>query len=96
MRLQSDSNQKCLQNAVKTVIEEEDRAKNVIIFGLAEVENEVLEDKVGAVIEELGEKLKLECSRIGKKKPGNTRPVKVNKSLRVEQQHFRSSGKVPN
>ena len=73
----SPLSQKCLQKAVKTVIEEEDRAKNVICFGLEESEDEALEDKVGAVFQELGEKMKVEGSRIGKKKPGVTRPVKV-------------------
>ena len=69
--------QRTIQKAVKAVIEEEDRAKNLIVFGLEESENEALDETVGAVFEELGEKPMHEDTRIGKKKPGVTRPVKV-------------------
>ncbi len=67
-----------LKQVVKTTVQEEDRCKNVMVFGLAEEENENLADRVGEVFEELGIKPAVELCRvgqIGKKK--STRPVKA-------------------
>ena len=68
-----------LQKVVKTVVQEEDRATNVMIFGLEESESEStdLMEKVHDIFVELGEKPKIDASRIGKVKADSPRPVKV-------------------
>ena len=69
--------QETLKKVVKTVVEEEDRTRSVMLFGLQERENEVLDEEVGAVLQELGEKPKIEACRIGPKKVESTRPRPV-------------------
>ena len=71
--------QESLKKVVKCAIEEDDRSKNLIIFGLAEDDGEQLDNKVHEVFSELAEKPKVASCRIGAKKSGNTtcRPVKV-------------------
>ena len=67
-----------LKTVVKTVVAEEDRSRNALVFGLPEEDGEELETKIGGVFEEIGLKPKLEAQRIGKKKTASsTRPVKV-------------------
>ena len=67
-----------LKTVVKTVVAEEDRSRNVLVFGLPEEDGEELETKISGVFEEIGLKPKLEAQRIGKKKTASsTRPVKV-------------------
>ena len=77
-----------LKTVVKTVVAEEDRSRNVLVFGLPEEDGEELETKISRVFEEIGLKPKLEAQRIGKKKTTSaTRPVKVcvSSSLIVQQ-----------
>ena len=78
-----------LKTVVETVIAEEDRSRNLIVFGLPEGDGEELETKVSEIFEEIGQKPKLEAQRIGKKKTdgATTRPVKVcvSSSLIVQQ-----------
>ena len=57
-----------LQSVVKRVVEEEDRSRNLVIFGLAEADGEKITAKVGEVFEALGEKPSVDAYRIGKKK----------------------------
>ena len=67
--------------AVKSAIREDDRNKNVMIFGLAETENEQISNKVADLFNELGENTRVSASRVGVKKSGSTpghRPVKCN------------------
>ena len=67
-----------LKTVVKTVVAEEDRSRNVLVFGLPEEDGEELETKISGVFEETGLKPKLEAQRIGKKKTASsTRQVKV-------------------
>lgn len=70
-----------IQCAVKEVIEQEDRGKNLIIHGLREEPDEKLADKVLSVFQCLGEKPRIEAHRIGGVKAATgsavTRPVKV-------------------
>ena len=67
-----------LKQAVKSAIAEEDRTKNVMVFGLCEEEKEQLETKVSGLFQELGEKQKLTASRVGRKAGADKcRPVKV-------------------
>ncbi len=73
--------QQSLKSVVKHVVEEEDRNRNLMLFGLCEDkhEGEQLNRKVSAVFEELGEKPKFDAIRLGKKSTGSKtpRPVKV-------------------
>ena len=52
--------QKTLKTVVKDVVAEEDRSRNLMIFGLAEDKEEQLHDKVGNVLLEIGEKPTIE------------------------------------
>ena len=73
--------QNTLKTVVKNVVEEEDRSKNFLIFGLPEDPKEQISSKVNEVLEELGEKPKVEAVRIGlKAKKQTPRPVKVSVS----------------
>ena len=95
-------------NGIVAVISSE-FLKNLMLFGLKEEKGELLCDKIGQVLLELGEKPKIEASRIGLNKPKDKkkvadRPVKVTltSSTIVQQiltiaRHLRSSelfGKV--
>ena len=72
---------KTLKNVVKSVVQEEDRSRNVIIFGLPEEKNENDESRVQEIFEEIGQKPTLEASRVGKSSKDNgKRPVKVSLS----------------
>ena len=64
-----------LKLAVKSAIKEEDRSRNVIVFGLREEASEQVEDRVS----ELGGKPRIQASRIGRNSTDSTsiRPVKV-------------------
>ena len=92
--------QKALTSVVKSVVEEEDRSRNFLVFGLPEEEEEGLETRISEVLEEVGLKPKLEAQRIGKKKSASViRPVKVcvSSSLIVHQilsnaRNLRNSG----
>ena len=54
-----------LKRAVKEDIIEEDRSRNLLVFGLPEEDVECLEEKVSEVLQELGEKPRVEVTRIG-------------------------------
>ena len=67
-----------IKKAVKTVVQEEDRTRNLMIFGLPEQDNEELSTVVSEVFSSIGEKPRIEAGRVGKQKHGNAmRPVKV-------------------
>ena len=67
-----------LKTVVKTVVAEEDRSRNLLVFGLPDDEEEQLEEKISEVLETVGQKPKIEVQRLGKKKTStSTRPVKV-------------------
>ena len=60
-------------------MKDEDRSKNVMVFGLVEEDGEQLNEKVSDVFVEIGEKPPLAAIRIGKRPEAGTscRPVKV-------------------
>ena len=65
---------------MKTVVAEEDRSRNLLVFGLPDDEEEQLEERISEVLETVGQepKLKMEAQRLSKKKTStSTRPVKV-------------------
>ena len=70
-----------IKKVVRTVVEEDDRSRNLIMFGLAEEQGENLESVVGDVMLQLGEKPNIEVVRLGNMvKTGdarNARPVKL-------------------
>ena len=69
-----------IKSVVQTVVEEEDRSRSLIIFGLPEVENEEeepLHDAVVGVFEQLGEKPRLDARRLRTKRDSNNRPRPV-------------------
>ena len=72
-------NSNILKKVMKSVAAEEDRSKNLIVFGLKEEEEEQLPALVTAVLEEIGEKPHFEATRVGWKRPGSAaiRPVKI-------------------
>ena len=67
-----------LKTVVKTVVAEEDRSRNLLVFGLPDDEEEQLEERISEVLETVGQKPKIEVEGLGKKKTStSTRPVKV-------------------
>lgn len=67
-----------VKSLVKTVVEEEDRSRSVMVFGLQDEEAEDLRKKVCDVFMEIGEQPRVEASRLGKlTSGGKARPVKV-------------------
>ena len=68
-----------LKRVVQNVIEVEDRSRNLLVFGLKEQKEEQVAQSVGDVFLQLGEKPRLEASRIGRKvgSSATCRPVKV-------------------
>jgi len=69
---------KILKKVMKSVAAEEDRSKNLIVFGLKEEDEEQLPALVNAVLDEIGEKPHFEATRVGWKKPGTAiLPAKI-------------------
>ena len=62
---------------VKTVINDEDRTKNLMVFGLAEENGEHLDEKISEVFLGIGEKPRVAAVRVGSKTGSGCRPVKV-------------------
>ena len=61
-------NPKKIEIAVRRVAEKEDRSRNVIMYGLEEKDNEVVQDAVQTVLEQIYEKPHVkECYRVGVK-----------------------------
>ena len=67
-----------IEKMMKKVVEDDDRSKNLMVFGLEEGGDELLHDSVVNLLATLDEKPKLETvHRIGVSKPGYKRPVKI-------------------
>ena len=67
------------KKVVKEVIEDEDRSKNLMVFGLSEETGEQLDDKISAIFQEMEEKPRSSAVRVGIKSTNSAecRPVKV-------------------
>lgn len=64
--------------AVKSAVEEEDRTRNLMMFGVPEHSEETLETQASVILEQVEEKPRItDCYRIGMAKEGATRPIKV-------------------
>ena len=66
-----------MRKAIRDATEADERASNVVVFGLAEAAEEDVKGRVGEVLEAVGEKPHFEADRIGVKREGVTRPVLV-------------------
>ena len=66
-----------LKKAMKEAVDENDRSRNLMVFGLSEDEGEQLVKKVDEVFQQLGERPRIEATRVGVQSTGKTRPVKV-------------------
>ena len=77
--------QETVKTIVRTVVQEEDRSKSFMVFNLEEEKEEELISKVEEVLQELGEKPRIEASRLGTptKDQSKARPVKVTLSSSV-------------
>ena len=85
-----------IASAVRKVAEGEDRSKNVIVFGVPEEQEEVVDNKVKLLLEKLEEKPHTtECCRIGQSKPGLPRPIRFKvKSLDSVHQILRKAKRL--
>ena len=74
-------NQETLRTVVKHFVEEEDRSRNLMVFGLPEGNDcdKQLNSRVCEIFEHLGVKPRVEASRLGvkSKSPKSPRPIKV-------------------
>ena len=67
-----------VKNAVKCAGQEEDRTKNIIMFGVTDNEKEEKYSRILNIYESLDEKPTMtECVRRGSKREGVVRPIKV-------------------
>jgi hypothetical protein len=86
-----------VKSFVKTVVEEEDRSRSLMLFGLAESANEKLSDRVGEVFQEVGEKPRFEACRLGKSSSSTdtkkVRPVRVTLSSATMASHILSKSR---
>ena len=87
--------QETLTTVAKQVVAEEAISRNVMVFGLVEEPCEDLNKKIGEVFEHLGEKPRLEATRLGKEKSDtdSPRPVKVSLSSATIVQQLLSKSK---
>ena len=75
---QAISTETKLKEAVKSAVTEEDNAKNVMIFGKKEEENEDIAATVAEILQDTKQMPRVvECIRVGTAKVGKPRPIKV-------------------
>jgi hypothetical protein len=85
------------RKVVKDAIEDEDRSKNLVVFGLSEEDGEQLDEKLSDVFMDLGEKPRVEAVRIGRRleaSGSNCRPVKVTLGSSTAVQQILSKAKA--
>ena len=84
-----------LKNLVKQVVKEKDRSRNLIVFGLEENEKEIISEKIGDLLEMMGERPKTEAYRLEKFSSEKTslRPVKVTMTSAGNVHHFLEKAK---
>ena len=71
-------NKEELKNVAQNVVQEEDRSRNLMIFGLPEENSEDLNATVSKIFTEIGDRPRIDACRLGKKIPANSaRPAKV-------------------
>ena len=84
-----------LTNLVKQEVKEKDRSRNLIVFGLEESEKELISEKIGDLLETMGERPKTEAYRLGKFSSEKTSPklVKVTMTSSGNVHHFLEKAK---
>ncbi len=68
---------KNLKSVVRDIVDQEDRSRNLMIFGLKEETGEQTGVKIEQVLQKIGEKPSVEAVRVGQMKTDGARPVKV-------------------
>ena len=61
-------NKDTLKSVVKDVVDEEDRGRNVVMFGISEDGGQSLDEKINLVLADIDEKPRFEAVRLGTKK----------------------------
>ena len=69
--------EKTLKKVVQEAVTDEDRSKNLVVFGLTEEKSEDLDSKISSVFDDIEEKPSFEALRIGEQSEERNRPVKV-------------------
>ena len=87
-----------LKRVVQEAIVEEDRSRNLLVFGLQEEAGECLEDKVSEVLQELGVKPRVEATRFGSeslnsKGKAMPRPIKLTVASAISARQIRLKAK---
>lgn len=91
------TSQESLKEAMKSVVQEEDRSKNLMLFGVKEEETKGIEGTVAAIFESVDEKPQIEeVVRVGKPVTGGPpRPIKVSlRSAMVAMQILRNAKRL--
>ena len=84
-----------IKEAVKSAVEEDDRSRNILIFGKKEEDNETVLHTVTTVFEDLKEKPRvIECRRLGTISQGKCRPIKVKLSSSEAVLHILQNAKT--
>jgi hypothetical protein len=66
-----------LKKAVQEAVHEDDRAKNLVVFGLSEEKSEDLDGKIIELFQKIEKKSRFEAARIGMVSTEKNRPIKV-------------------
>ena len=84
-----------LTNLVEQLVNEEYRSRNLIVFGLEENEKEIISEKIGDLLETMGERPKTKAYRLAKFSSEKTspRPVKVTMTSSGNAHHFLEKAK---
>ncbi|KAL5250908.1 hypothetical protein ACHWQZ_G016595 [Mnemiopsis leidyi] len=77
-----------LKKVVQEAVTDEDRSRNVVVFGLSEEASEDLDSKILSLFEDVEEKPSFEAVRIGEQTNDTNRPVKTALSLSVLNQQL--------
>ncbi len=74
-----------MKKVVQEAVADEDRSRNIVVFGMEEEPGKDLHGKLTAVFNEISEKPSFEAARVGKESADKIRPIKIS---------FRSSDNV--
>ena len=66
-----------LKKVVQEAVSDDDRSRNVVVFGLTEEKSEVLDSKITDLFNDIEEKPSFEAVRIGEQSEETNRPVKI-------------------
>ena len=69
--------EKALKKVVQEAVSDDDRSRNVIVFGLTDDASEDLDCKISGLFDDIEEKPCFEAVRIGEQSEDTNRPVKI-------------------